>query len=691
MKLLLIALIAAAALAPLTFAPATRADEGMWLLNKPPVAQMKERYKFEPTAAWMEHVQKAAVNFDGSSGSFVSPTGLVMTNHHVGSDALAMLSTPERDLLKTGFLASRLEDELKVPNIELTILEHIEDVTDRVNSGVKPDMSVPDAAATQRTMIAAIEKEQSEKTGLRCRVVTLYNGGKFHLYCSRLFTDVRLVFAPEEAIAFFGGDTDNFEFPRYDLDCCFFRVYENGKPYTPKEWLKFGLGAKDGDLAIVVGHPGRTQRLLTVDDLKFVRDLAVPTSLQNYWRSEVKLMEFSGRSAENARIAREDFFGVANSRKAFTGQLAGLQDPVLMKAKQDDEERVRASVNANSQWRTQWGEAWGDIAAAKHNFHPWYIEWYLFDRPDRGGRLLADGLTLLRMNDELAKPSAERLKEFRDPNIDSTRAQLFSTAPMYDALEQFKLEAYMSFLAERLGADHAVVALMLDGKSPAIRAEEVIKDTKLKTVAARQAFAKLSREAAAASNDPLIVLARAMDTACREARSGYQDDVESVERSAYAKIAAARFALDGEKVYPDATGTLRLTFGAVKGYTENGKFVQPFTDFAGLYQRAAERKGQEGFALPESWIKAKDKLDLKIPFNFVCTCDIIGGNSGSPVVNRAGEVIGLIFDGNLQSLPGAFYYDGTANRALAVDVRGMIEAFKKVYGAEGLVKELTGK
>lgn len=684
--------LAAAGVLVLAAGIAARADEGMWLLNRPPLAAMKERYAFSPSAAWLEHVQKAAVNFDGSSGSFVSADGLVMTNHHVGSDAIQTLSTAEKNYSRDGFIAARREDELKVPSIELTVLQRIEDVTDRVNGAVKPEMDVTDAGAARREAIAQIEKAESDKSGLRCSVVTLYNGGLYHLYCSKVFTDVRLVFAPEEAIAFFGGDTDNFEFPRYDLDCCFFRIYEDGKPYKPEHWLKFAAtGAKDGDLTVVIGHPGRTQRLLTSDDLKFVRDTAMPTSLQTYWRNEVKLQEFSGRSAENARIAREDLSSVANGRKAFTGELAGLQDPALMKVKQDDETRIRNAVEARPEWRSKWADAWDDIAESKQTFAEWYIEWYLFDRPARGGRLLADGLTMLRWAEELTKPSADRLAEFRDPNLESLRAGLYSEAPLYDALEQFKLTAYLSLLVERLGGEHAVVRAMLDGKSPAARAEEVVKGTKLKTPAARRALVNGGPAAAEDSSDPLIRLARAMDQACREAMTFYQDDVESVERDAYAKIAAARLAIDGEKSYPDATGTLRLTFGTVKGYAEDGREVAPFTDIAGTFTRAEQRKGQEGFELPASWLKAKDKLDGSKPFNFVCTCDIIGGNSGSPVVNRDGEVIGLIFDGNLQSLPGAFLYDGTANRALAVDVRGMVEALGKVYGADALVKELTGK
>ncbi len=670
-----------------------RADEGMWLVNKPPLADLKTKYDFTPSPAWWERMQKSAINFGGASGSFVSEGGLVMTNHHVGSGALVDLSTAERDLLQVGFLAQTREQELKCPAMELRVLMTIEDVTDRVNAAVKPGAAPAEANAARRVVVSQIESQRSTDTGLNCRVITLYNGGRYHLYAYKTFTDVRLVFAPENAIASFGGDTDNFEYPRFGLDVCLFRVYENGKPYKPEHHLRFSQApAREGELALVFGHPGRTNRLLTVDDIKFRRDVELPLALQNAWRTEVKLKGFIARGAENARIGRDEIDGVANGRKARTGQLAGLLDPAVMSAKIADEQRLRSAVEAKPEWKAKWGDAWEKLSAAAKARREWAVRATLVGAP-RLGELFGHALTLVRLHAELKKPSGERLNEYRDSALARLRQGLESEAPILDALDEFRLREGLGLLCERLGADDPLVARLLGGKSPAARARELISGTGLKSLEQRRAMADKDAggELVAKSADPMIALARELDGESRALRKRLEDEVEAVERENYAKIAAARFAVDGEKAYPDATGTLRVSFGPIKGYQESGAAVAPFTTFKGLFERYEQRKGQEGFDLPARWTAAREKLDLSTPFNFVCTADIIGGNSGSPVVNTSGDVIGLIFDGNLQSLPGAFHYDDTQNRAIAVDARAIVEALRKVYGAEALAKELTGQ
>lgn len=665
------------------------ADEGMWLLTSPPTEVLRSRYGFEPTEAWLERMQKSAVRFStGGSGSIVSKRGLVMTNHHVASEMLSKMSTESRNLLRDGFSAAAEADEIPCPDLELNVLWEIQDVTDRVNAGTA-DMSPADANAARRKAMATIEQEASERSGLLCQVVTLYQGARYHLYSYKKFTDVRLVFAPEETIAFFGGDTDNFEYPRFNLDVTFFRVYENGKPLVPEHHLEWSeSGAAENELAFVFGHPGTTRRLYTVDHLKFVRDVQLPTRLAQIWRREVQLKTFSNRNDQNARVAREDYFGIQNARKALTGQLEGLLDPAMMSDKARAEANLRAWVLADADRTAMWGSAWDDLADAQRK-HAAFFRDRAMDLSS--SHLFQTALHLVRMADELPKPSGERLREYRDSGLESLRFQLYSPAPVHAALEVETLKSGLSYMAETLGGDHPVVQLALAGKGPGARAEELVAGTALADVESRKRVAAGGSEAIATSSDPLIRLAAALDPALRAYRSKYEDTVESVERIGYAKIAGAKFAFEGDSVYPDATFTLRMSFGPIKSYEEAGAHVPAFTRLGGVFDRAAARHGEEGFALPASWIQAKDRINKDVPFNFVMCADIIGGNSGSPVVNRAGEVVGLIFDGNIQSLSWAFAYDDKQGRAVSVDARGIVEALKSVYRADALVKELTGK
>ncbi|MCK6444923.1 MAG: S46 family peptidase [Planctomycetes bacterium] len=675
--------------------PATAVDEGMWLFNKPPAKELQERYGFEVTPEFLEHLQLSCVRFStGGSGSFVSGQGLVMTNHHVGSEMIAKLSTNERDLLADGFTAQRMSEELACPDLELDCLWSIEDVTARVNADVKPEMSTGQALAARRAAMAAIEAEAKAKTGLKPEIVTLYQGGQYHLYQYKNYKDVRLVFAPEKQAAFFGGDPDNFEFPRFNLDCCFFRVYEDGKPIQPRHWLKWNEeGAKDGDLVFVAGHPGSTERAYTMAHLEFLRDVRLPFGLAGLWRTEVWLKTFSDRSEEWRRIAEDDLFGVQNSRKALTGRLAGLQDPVLWERKADAERKLRAAVAANPDWQAKWGGAWDEIAAAQNAYRAYYHRFSALGGGslNLGSELAGVAKTLVRIADEKQKPNGERLREYSDAALESLEFQLFSPAPVYPDLEAHRLTMRLSQMAEVLGGSDPAVVAALAGKSPRARAEELIGGTKLADIAERKRLYEGGKAAIDASNDPLIGLVKALDAESRSLRKRWEDEVQSVERNAYAKIAAANFAVYGDSVYPDATFTLRLSYGKIAGYEENGRRVPAFTNLGGLYQRAAERKEQYPFEVPASWAKAKRKLDLDVPFDFVSTCDIIGGNSGSPTVDRHGAVVGLIFDGNIQSLAWDIAFDEVQGRAVSVDARAMIETFRKVYGANALADELLRK
>jgi len=685
-----------AAIAALCFlAPATRADEGMWLFNKPPAKQIKARYGFDLTPAWLEHVQKSCVRIStGGSGSIVSPNGLVMTNHHVGSDMLEKLSTAEHDLLKDGFYARSAAEEVRCPDMEINVLWSIEDVTERVNTAVPATGSMAEQNAARRKVLSAIESESLEKTDLKSEAVTLWQGGRYHLYRYKRYEDVRLVMAPEKDIAFFGGDTDNFEFPRYDLDMCFFRIYEDGKPLQSEHFLKWSRnGATDGELVFVAGHPGRTERLNTHAHLEFMRDQQYPLQMRSLWRREVQLGTFSGRNEEFRRIAEGDFFGVQNSRKARTGILAGLQDPTLMANKLAYETALRSAVDGNPEWKGQWGDAWSMVEEAKRVHGDMLVRLTALGGPglSMGSTMFAAAKDLVRLADEQAKPDGERLREYRDSNRASFELGLYSPAPIYPEFETEKLAASIQLMVELLGGKDPLVVKVLDGKQPAVRAAELIKGSGLADVAVRKRVAAGGKDAVTASQDPLIQLARTLDGESRTLRKRYEEEVDAREKAAYAKIAAAKFARDGEDQYPDATFTLRLSYGAVKGFADTtGKAVSPFTNVEGLYRRSTERQNTYPWHLPERWVAAKGKLNPNTPMNFVAACDIIGGNSGSPSINRAGEVVGLIFDGNIQSLVGNLMYDESANRSVSVDSRVMIEALRTVYGMEKLADEITG-
>jgi hypothetical protein len=675
-------------------APPASADEGMWLFNDPPKKVLKEKYNFDVPGAWLEHLQKASVRFnDGGSGSFVSAAGLVMTNHHVGTDCIQKLGAKEHDYIKTGYSAKTPAEEAKCADLELNVLMSIEDVTARVNGAVTSGMDASAAEKARRAAINTIEKESLDKTGLRSDVVTLYNGGAYHLYRYKKYTDVRLVFAPEKEAAFFGGDPDNFEYPRYDLDICFFRVYENGQPAKVEHYLKWNpQGAKDGDLVFVSGHPGSTARLNTMRHLEFLRDRSNPFVMDLLRRRELLLRVFSERDRENLRRAQDELFGTENSRKAYTGMQGGLQDPALMEQKRAAEQQLRDAVNRDPKLREAYGSAWDEVAATLQTVDRIYTDLNLLESGRAfHSRLFGIARTLLRLAEESQKPNGERLREYSEAGLESLKQELFSDAPVYDDLEMLDLGDSLSMYAEMKGMADELVGKVLAGKSPQARAEELIRGTKLKDVAERKRLAEGGLKAIQASTDPMIALARLVDPPARQLRKVFDDQVSEPRRQAYAKIARARFAVYGTNIYPDATFTLRLSFGEVKGYEENGRQVQPVTTLGGAFAHAADHADLEPFHLPKSWTEHKARLNLSTPLNFVNTADIIGGNSGSPVVNREGELVGIIFDGNIQSLVLDYIYTDKQARALAVHSAGIVEALKKIYGAERVLTELKIK
>ncbi len=680
-----------------------RADEGMWLFNQPPLKQLKETYNFEATPQWLEHLQKASVRFNsGGSGSFISASGLVITNHHVGLDTLQKASNEQHNYVHSGFYAKSQKDEIKAADLELNVLYSIEDVTDRVKAAVQPDMSPDDANKARNNIIAQIEKESREKTGLRSDVVTLYQGGVYNLYRYKRYDDVRLVFAPEEQAAFYGGDPDNFEYPRFDFDICIFRAYENGQPAKIEHYLKWNTkGPVDGELTFVSGHPGRTDRQLSVNDLTEIRDKDVPSLLDMLYRRETLLHSWANRSFENARRVQEDIRGVENNRKRYDGYLAALLDPEIWTSIEQREQKLHDGMKADAQWQGTL-TAYDRIKQANDEIAkilPQYMYFEQFrERPTARYRaprafystLFKYARRLVRAAAEMPKPNGERFPEFRESNKESFELDLFSTEPVYDDVEILTLTDSLTDMIEGLGVNDSLLQKVMAGKSPVERARELVTGSKLKDVATRKQLLAGGAAAIDGSQDPMIQLARLVDGPARDARKVYEAQDET-KQQAYADLAKARFALEGTSSYPDATFTLRLSYGPVKGYEENGKQIPALTTTAGLYQRGAEHKNQSPFTIPNRWLDHKSKLNPNTPFNFVSTADIIGGNSGSPVVNKNNEFVGIIFDGNIQSLALDCIFTEKQARAVSVDSAIISEAVRKVYDAGPLMDEIEGK
>jgi hypothetical protein len=663
----------------------------MWPFNNVPRAEIKRRYGFDVTDDWLRRVRLSSVRFSsGASGSFVSSDGLVLTNQHVASPAVQKLSTAEHDYVKDGFYARTRDEEIRAPELELNVLVSIEDVTARVNGAAKQGMTAAEAAAARQAEIAAVEEESLAATKLRSDVVTLYRGGQYHLYRYKTYDDVRVVFVPEFAVAFFGGDPDNFTYPRSALDIAFFRVYENGRPLKSENYLKWSeSGAKEDELVFISGNPGSTARMNTVAHLEASRSMVLPFILRQLKRQRATLLEYSARGEEQARRAKADLFGTENSLKRTTGQYEGLQDGRLLPKKRRAEDALRKSVAADPRKQKEYGDAWQAIAKGREELRHNFSEIsFLEPAIAFNTNLFTLARMLVRLAAEDTKPDAERLPEYSQARRASLELSLFSTAPVYKDFEEAKLAGSLAFMRDELGAAHPLVKKVLQGRTPEARAEELVSGTRLQDAAFRRQLAAGGVKAIEESDDPMIVLARLIDLEARDGRKFYEP-LLSVERANYAKIARALYEVEGTKLYSDATFTLRLSYGAVKGYRENGKSVPAFTTFSDLYRRAAEHGDKPPYKLPERWVKRESALRLDTPLNFVSTNDSVGGGSGSPVIDREARIVGVIFDGNMQSLAGNYVYDDAQNRAISIDSRGIVEALTKIYGAQELTDELT--
>jgi len=669
------------------------ASEGMWTLDNLPRESMEKTYGFKPTPAWLEKSMRSAVRLAGGcSGSFVSAQGLVLTNDHCVASCVEDLSSQAQDLVNKGFLAKNYSEEKQCPGMEVNRLEKTEDVSARMQKALVglSGKAFSDAKKVEQSLI---EKECVGDAGdqRRCDIVELYGGGQYHVYQYARYQDVRLVFAPEYAAGFFGGDPDNFNFPRYNLDMGLLRVYDNaGKPLANADWFPINpKGAQENELVMTLGHPGSTQRLLTIAELETQRDLILPFRLILASEYRGLLLQYSTQSDEHARIAQTELTSVENGIKARTGMFQSLLSPSVIQQKREQENAFRSWVKNDPARVKTYGDPWQTLSDTQLAWRNLYVDYVMVEVGFGAmSQHVAWARTLVRGTAEIAKPDNQRLREFSDATLPAVQAGLFAESPLYSDFERMKLAWSLSKLREKLGVDNPAVKRILGKKSPAALADDIVSKSKLGDVALRKQLWQGGSEAVKRSDDPAIKLALLIDEYARQLRTDYDQNIEPAEKAAANQLAKARFAYQGTQVYPDATFSLRLSLGVIRGWEENGKAIKPFTDIGGLFDRATD---YDPFKLADTWTAAEKKLDKKTRFNQVSTNDIVGGNSGSPLINAKGELVGLIFDGNIKSLGGSFFFDESVNRAVSVHPAAIAAALQDVYKADNLVKELNLK
>ena len=659
----------------------------MWTFEAAPLDYWKARYGFTPTQQWLDHVRLASIRLPNCSSSFVSSRGLVMTNHHCARECITAVSTPDSNFQEIGFVAKTQADERKCPGLYVDQLQGIEDVTPKVQKAITA--TTPARQVSQRNAaIDSLEKACGTGPDLQCQVITYYQGGAYSLYRFKRFSDLRLVMAPEEAISFYGGDPDNFTYPRYDLDLSLMRVYENGQPYQPKDYLKWSReGAKEGDPVFVTGNPGSTGRLLTVAQMEYLRDVQYPTQLSSYERNLAVLEEMSKQDEETRRALENQIFSLKNSRKAVTGYLSGLQDSAVMAKKRAFERDFRRRINADPKLKSRYGASWDAIATAQRQLAGISKQqrWYSFS----GSPLLNAAGGLVRIPEQAKLPDSLRLPQYRAGGLDLIKGSIAGPIETDPEAEKQMLQAWLTQASKDLPVNDPYLTAFLDGRSPEVAAEAAVNGTKLADSTVRAQLLAGGSAAVVSSKDPMIVLARKLNPIAMKVqqRAARLNDVVSANAE---KVGRAIYAAYGRSLPPDATFSLRISDGVVKSYPMNGTIAPYKTSFYGLYARSAEFDDKPPFQLPERWKTHRARLDLSQPLDFVTTNDIIGGNSGSPVINQNAEVVGLIFDGNIEQLPNRFLYTDESARAVAVHSRGLTEALRKVYEADRIADELEG-
>jgi V8-like Glu-specific endopeptidase len=678
---------AAAAALMVVLCSTSRADEGMWTFHGFPLAKANSALKTSLDQAWLDRVRSATVRLSNCTATFVSNEGLILTNHHCIEACLAEQSSKEKSFVEDGFLAKTREEEKRCQTQVADVLVGMEEITAKVTAATagKGETAANDI---RKSTLTQLEGECESETKQKCQSVTLYEGGQYWLYKYKRYTDVRLVFGPESSIAAFGGDPDNFQFPRWCLDMGLLRAYEDGKPARPVTFLKINFaGPAAGDPVFVSGHPGSTDRLLTLSQLQQQRNLDLPQMLLRFSELRGRLIQFSAASPTNERITADTLNGLENTIKVRRKMLDALHEDTLMARKASEQAALQKSVAKDAALRKSTGDPWTDIDAALAAERGLFLPYnYLENAAGFQGRLVGYARTLVRGAAERDKPNNQRFREFTDTALPRIQQNMGAAVPVYPELEEIRLGNGLERMREWLGPDHPVVRKLMSKESPAALAKRLVAGTKLADPAVRLELWKGGSAAIAASTDPMIELWRSIDPEARAVRKAYEDTVEAPERSATERLARARFASLGTSVYPDATFTLRLNYGTVQGWNENGKPVDPFTRLSRAFERAT---GSDPFLIPDSWQRVKDKLDMNTPFNVSTNNDIVGGNSGSPLINAKGEIVGLLFDGNIHSISGAYWFDNEKNRAIAVHPAIMKEALSKVYSADAVLTELT--
>jgi hypothetical protein len=666
----------------------------MWTFDAPPLDYWKRTHNFSPDQRWLDNVRLAAVRLPNCSASFVSANGLVLTNHHCTRQCTEDVSPKDTNYIETGFIARGLSDEKKCPGLYVDQLISNENVTDKVRAGITGSTAAEQDAQRTAT-IARLQSECGQATGLTCQVVSLYHGGMYSLYRYKRFNDLRMVMVPEESIAAFGGDPDNFTYPRYDLDMALLRVYENNAPYRPANYLRWSAnGAAEGEAVFVIGNPGSTGRLNTLAQMEFLRDIGYPAQLAGYKRALTIYRDLIARDTAAARMYQNQIFGIENSFKAVTGYHTGLVDSTRMAKKRAFEAEFRARVNADPALRARYGSAWDAIAAAQRELAGFNPQFRLYGFGPSvnlaGSTLLTMASQIVRLPSESAKPDAQRLAAYRGAALETIKQQLVGPRQINPALEKAAIAAQLRVAQQELPANDAFLAATLGGRTPEAVAEELVSGTRLGDQEVRIALVEGGAAAVAASKDPMIVFARAIDPLNRRvvARA---DSLNAIITSNAELIGQALFATYGTALPPDATFTLRISDGVVKGYPLNGTLAPHKTTFFGLYERSAAFDHKPPFQMPKRWADRRERLNLATGYNFVSTADIIGGNSGSPVINRNAEIVGLAFDSNIEGIANRFLFTTDMPRTVSVHSAGMVEALRKMYDGARIADELQGR
>ncbi|MGI9225693.1 MAG: S46 family peptidase [Woeseiaceae bacterium] len=666
------------------------ADEGMWTIDNFPSEQIADKYDVDINDKWLRSAQLATTRLEnGCTGSFASPDGLILTNNHCTWGCIRNLSSETRNLSDEGFMAMSRGEELQCPGQQISVLVDFDDVTSAI-AGAIADLDDADANDARKAKLTDLESECEESADgkLRCEAVSLYNGGQYFIYKYKRYDDVRLVFAPELDIAAFGGDPDNFNFPRWCLDMSFLRAYEDGKPASTPNYLKWRqAGPQENDPVFITGHPGSTDRQLTMSQLRMLRDVSYPLWLLRYSEFRGRMIAWADTSPEAARIVQQRLLIFENGIKVRRNLLKALHNDEMMGRKAGQERELREAIAANPEWQASYGEAWDLIDGAIEAHRNMYEE-HLFIEDAAGLQtdLFDYARTIVRGTAELELPNNERIRAYTDAALPQVEQGLLAERPIDRGYEKLRMAFSLDKMREWLGPDSKYVHLVLGNESPDALAEQLVDGSRLDDPAYREELWAGGVEAVAASDDPMIQLALAVDEPARALRKRYEDEVEAPRTRGEEMIADARFQVYGTDTYPDATFTLRVTYGAVEGWQEKGEMVDPFTKTSRLFERAT---GQRPFMLPDSWQQAREDLDPGTAFNFVATTDITGGNSGSPIVAADGALVGLAFDGNIHSIAGNYWFDPAINRTVGVNTAIILEALRTVYGADHLVDELT--